>query len=195
MSDQRLAVAEVREMDDRELKPIASGRRNLIKGGLLAAAVAPWAAGSSATAASHAMYPRIGQRVLAVNDRVLGVGACHTRARVREPSSDIRADAVSFSEELITRLLQVSLQNGNGDPRNVGLDDIAEHAARVVLDEEAETIAQLRESSLYWIQTNPVFLYAVGAGVSMCLIPFVNGFFDQLGSRVADWLWEQIEER
>ena len=52
-------------MDERGLKPFTSSRRNLVKGGFIAAAVAPWTAGSSATAASHVMYPRIGQRVLA----------------------------------------------------------------------------------------------------------------------------------
>ena len=195
MCDQRPVVAEVRVMDERGLEPFASGRRNLIKGGLLAAAVAPWAAGSSATAASHAMYPRIGQRVLAVDDRVIGVGACHTSARVGEPSTGFQP--VDYSDMLILRLLQVSLLNGDGDPRTVRVndDDNMRLALDTVLNEEARTINVVRESSLFWVQANPVFLYAVGAGVSICLFPFVQGFFNQLGSRAADWLWERVVER
>ena len=194
MNDQRPVVTEGEMMDERGPEPLAPSRRNLIKGGLLAAAVAPWAAGSPATAASHAMYPRIGQRVLAVNDRVLGVGACHMSAQVKEPSTDFQA--VDYSDTLIERLLQVSLLNGDGDPRKVQAndDDNVKLALNAILDVEAQTINQIRESRLFWVQTNPVFLYAAGAGVSMCLFPFVQGFFSQLGSRAADWLWEQAVE-
>ena len=184
-------------MKERELEPTTSSRRNLIKGGLIAAAVAPWAVGSSATAATHAMYPRVGQRVLAINGRIFGVGACHTSVRVGEPTTEIQAGKVDYDDTLIQRILQVSLLNGDGDPRTVQIDDDdnMQLAITTILNEEPQTISLLQESRLFWIQTNPVFLYAVGAGVSMCLFPFLQGFFSLLGSRAADWLWEQVAGR
>jgi hypothetical protein len=98
---------------------------------------------------------------------------------------------------LIQRLLQVSLLNGDGDPRTVQVtdEDYVRLGLTTVLDEEAHTIELVRQSRLFWVQTNPVFLYAVGTGVSLCLFPFLQGFFSQLGSRAADWLWKQVVER
>ena len=85
--------------------------------------------------------------------------------------------------------------NGDGDPRTVELEDYLERAVETVLAEEAPTIARLQGSRLYWVETSPVFLYAVGVGMAICLYPFLDGFFSQLGSRVADSLWDQVEEQ
>jgi len=176
------------------LRDFESPRRRFIGGGLMVAA-APWITGASAMAECHSMYPRVGYRCLPVGDRVGGIGACYTSAPVREPSANIRAGAVEFSEDLIARLLQVSLLNGDGDPRTVELTSDAERAAGIVSGRETRTMALLRESSLYWIQTNPVFLYAVRGPMSMCLFSFLQGFFSRLGGQTADWLWEQVVER
>lgn len=168
-------------------------RRSLIKGGLMAATAVPFLPRTPAIAVSHTMYPRVGHRALAMNDRVIGIGVCITDAGVAEPSRDVDSEEVNFSDELIARLLHVSFLNGDGDPRTVQLDhtDIMRMAERV-MSEEKQAINILRESSLYWVEANPVFLYALGAGVSMCIYPFLQGFFSELGSRVADWLWEQV---
>ena len=75
-------------------------------GTLMAVTTIPWIAGSTATAMSHPMYPRVGLRVLAAENQVFGVDACYTRARVREPSGKTQAGRVErFSEELLAQLL------------------------------------------------------------------------------------------
>lgn len=194
-SDERCTFTSRTIIDKQGLEPLASSRRNLLKGGLMAAATIPWIAGLTATAVSHPMYPRVGQRILAVENRVVGLGACHTSAPIREPSGDTQAGKVEgFSEELLARLLQISSHNGDGDPRYVRFNDSERlgPAVQKILDEETDTITRLKESQLYWVQTNPVFLYALGPAVTICLYPFVQGFSSQLGSRVADWLWEEV---
>ena len=56
----------------------------------------------------------------------------------------------------------------------------------------------LRQSELYWVQNNPVFLLVVppvaaaGAVGAIVIYPFFQGFFQELGSRAAAWLWDQL---
>ena len=132
-----------------------------------------------------------------MDNLVVGLGACSTDARVGTPSEDIGAGQVEFSEELIARLLYVSFLKGDGDPRTVQLsnDYNMEEAVGTIFSEEEQAMALLQESNLYWVETNPVLLYALGAGMSMCLFPFLQGFFSELGSRAADWLWEQVVDQ
>ena len=186
-------------MEERRIELLAHTRRNLLKGGLMAAAT-PWIADSSATAALHVIYPpSIGQRVLAVDNRVIGIGACHTNARIRLPSQEIMKgetgpfDTISRANTLIAQFLQVSFLSGDGDPRTVQVSDDMRSLAHTVMTEEKETIRVLRESRVFWVETNPVWLYVVGVGIVFCLYPFLDGFFSQTGSRAAVWLWNQIE--
>ena len=133
-----------------------------------------------------------------MDNRVVGLGACSTGARVSAPSEDISAEQVEFSKELIARLLHVSLLGEDGDPRSVQLSNgyIMDAAVETIFSEEKQAMDVLQESRIYWIETNPVFLYAFGGGVvSMCLFPFLQGFSSDFGSKVSDWLWKQLTDR
>ena len=177
-------------------------RRTMIKGGLIAAATSSVLAGSASADGHRTRYPRIGERVVALSDgSVIGLSAASTSARVREPSPEILAGQVEFSNELIGRLVWVSHQNGRGDPRTISQDTANELSSvtEAIMAQEADTMEALRNSPLYWVQENPVFLYApfapyiVGGLTSLVVVPFVHGFFSQLGSRAADWLLDQFD--
>lgn len=174
---------------------LAMSRRNLVRGGLLAAVATPLIASQSASAACDPPYPRIGHRVVASGDRVLGISACVTDAAlVRPPSNEIRNNQVQYSDALIRGLLQVSLFNGDGDPRTMRVQDPerVNAALSIVLKEERMTIGRLRDADLFWVQSNPWFLYGIGRGLAIAIVPFVVGFAEQLGSHAADWLVDQF---
>lgn len=171
-------------------------RRDLIKGGLVAAAAAPWITSSPAAAACPpGAYPRIRLRVFVGSDnRVFGLGIWSMDARGKMPSEG----TVPFSQELITGLLQVSFQGGDGDPRTIeNPNRDVQRAAGRLWDEKSGERSLLRDSKLYWVQTNPVWLYALGSFGAMCIYPFVQEFFGELGSRtgseIGDWLFGQRE--
>ena len=171
-------------------------RRDLIKGGLVAAATVPWITSSPAAAACPGTYPRIGHRVFVGSDnRVFGLSIWSMNARGKVPSEG----TVSFSQEPITRLLQVSFQGGDADPRTIkDTNRDVQRAARRWDEESRKKSGEkslLRDSNLYWVQTNPVWLYVLGSFGSMCIYPFVQELSGELGSRIGseigDWLFGQ----
>ena len=170
-------------------------RRNVVRGGLLAAAATPVIVSQPASAACDPPYPRIGHRVVVVGNQVLGLSACFTGAGlVRTPSEEIRRNRVEYSDALIKGLLQVSLVNGDGNPRTIRVrdSDRVNAAFSIVHNEEQTAIRLLREADLFWVQSNPWFLYAIGPRLAIAIVPFVVGFAERLGSHAADWVVAQF---
>ena len=140
---------------------------------------------------SHAIHPRIGLRILAEDNAVFGVVAYSIDADVGT-LSDLEGviqvdESGESSDEAIARLLHVSWLNGNGDPRTVELDNFSRAGAETIRSQEQDAMALLDESDLYWVETNPaVVLVAIGRGMTIILVPLVQGFFFQLGSEAAE---------
>ena len=167
-------------------------RRYVIAGGLFSAASAPLLV-PSASARSEQASVEWGQRLLAGGDHyVFGLGACRATARVSIPAS-VEHESVSFSDELIERLLIASWiasrENSEGvvDPRS--LVELEEYrmrgAVEFISDVESETMGILKESDLYWVRTSPWWLVGLGVASSIAIYPFLQGFFNELGVGVA----------
>ncbi|MXY39271.1 MAG: hypothetical protein F4160_10850 [Rhodospirillaceae bacterium] len=165
-------------------------RRDLMKASLAVAAATPLIGSSPAVAQTRPEYPRISYSVVAVKDRVLGLGLCKTNADLVNFSSTGNT-RVDYSNELLEGLLQVSLDNGSGNPKAANVNqDFVGPAIKRLLSSEKSTITRLRETDLYWVQSNPWILLAPLA--KMALFAFVSGFATQIGSNVGRWMWRQI---
>ncbi|MDE2817913.1 MAG: hypothetical protein OXK81_14630 [Chloroflexota bacterium] len=132
-----------------------------------------------------------------MDGQLLGLSVYSTTNRVRRPSATIQRGGVPYSDQLIRGLLHVSLADGRGDPRRPEERNrhVVETALGIIHESERQTIQHLQNSNsrLFWVQINPWFLYAILPGIGAYIIgPFVEGFFNRMGSHAADWLVDQI---
>ena len=170
-------------------------RRNLLASGLVTTAAVPFLLGTSEKARAHDSIQEwsAGQRVAVFeNEHVVGLSAIRAVGNpIDIPEGNIQDGPLPFNESMIRGLLSVSYSNGDGLPWLD--DDRFGDMARQIMSEEDEAFGQLRDAEFYWVQVNPGFLIVpiVREGVRygiIALIPFVNGFLDELGRRAEDWI-------